>query len=427
MHKSALFIASMALLLAATQSLHADGVIRNGIDAISGGRGGVNIASADNGAIILDNPAGMINIAGLGLAEVGLDMLVTDLAYSDAQNSVDASNNPYPLPYASFIRTTESGTWAWGLGVFAPAGFGAEYDLVNTTVTPLQSQFHYKSFGAVGKLAPAVACLVFERLSVGANLTFAASHLEIEGPFFLQTGPLAGTPTVLDLQASGGTLTYSIGLQYELSDDTMLGLTYNSQTKLRLDGNANVRVEVIPLGQSYFDADVRVAFPRSLGAGINHALRADRRVMADVIWYNWSDAFDQVDLTLTGPDNPVFAAVIGNQVSDSFPLRWRDSVSVRLGCEQMLTDDQKVRLGYVYHRNPIPDPFLTPFIPATLEHTVTAGYEKQFERVSLNLAYQFSFGPDRFVGTSSILGGDFSNSRLDVSAHFAMLSLLWRW
>src|SRR5580700_4395538 len=63
-----------------------DGVIRDGLGALSIGRGGTNIASADNGEILLDNPAGMANVEGSGLVDLGVDVLFTDLQYANPQN-----------------------------------------------------------------------------------------------------------------------------------------------------------------------------------------------------------------------------------------------------------------------------------------------------------------------------------------------------
>ncbi len=74
----------LGLLLAFAGPAWADGLIRDGVGAVSTGRGGTNIAHSDNGAVLLDNPAGIINAPGRGLFEFGIDTLATDLHYSDA-------------------------------------------------------------------------------------------------------------------------------------------------------------------------------------------------------------------------------------------------------------------------------------------------------------------------------------------------------
>lgn len=419
---------SLTSMLLITGTLRADGVVRDGLGAIASGRGGANIAQFDNGAVLHDNPAGMVNMLTPSLNEISIDLLATDLTYTDFENpqGVDAETKPYPLPYISMIRKGWNEQWAFGLGVFAPAGFGAEYDLTNLTTSPAHSIYRYKSFGALAKVLPGVAYRVTDRLSIGGTLGVAISHAELESPFTVQTGPLAGSPTFIDLQASGAALTWSTGLQYRLTERTLIGVTYTSESRFRLDGNA--RAEVFGLGQSYYDLQLDLVWPRSLGAGLRHQFAERYTFSSDVIWYDWSEAFNQLDLKLSDPTNPIFGALLGPQLNDRFPLQWRDSVSARLGLERQLGTASVGRIGYVYHRNPVPTATLSPLIPGILEHAFSLGCGTQLGcGPRFDVAYQYSFGTPRSVGTSSILGGDFSNSRMEAQAHWLFLSLSQRY
>lgn len=417
----------LGALCCLTSPMLGDGVIRDGLGAISAGRGSTNIAHADNGAIIADNPAGIANVPGTGLAEVSFDVLFTDIHYSDPQNDVDSADNPVPLAHAALIKKSADGRWAWSLGFFAPAGFGAEYDMEGPAQLP--GQRHYESFGAMAKILPGAAYRLSDRLSVGGTLGMAISHIELEAPYFLQSpGPFQGLPTILDLQTTGTALTWSAGLQYQWTGRTTVGLVYQDQTRFRLDGNARVEVPPItPLpsgGQSYFDVDLRKKWPRSVGLGVKHTLCPHRRLSLDVIWFGWSDAFDHFDLTFSDPQDSSIAALVGPTLLERFPLNWRDTVSVRAGYEYALDDCRTLRFGYIYHRNPIPDETLTTYIQATLEHGFSAGYGWKTHGYDVNLAYQFSFGSERNIGTSDIIGGDFSNGRSLTLAHWLFLGFL---
>ena len=61
----------MVVIALATRESHGDGVVRDAVGAISTARGGTNLGFTDNAAIILDNPAGMVNACDCWLLGVG--------------------------------------------------------------------------------------------------------------------------------------------------------------------------------------------------------------------------------------------------------------------------------------------------------------------------------------------------------------------
>jgi hypothetical protein len=81
-------------------------------------------------------------------------------------------------------------------------------------------------------------------------------------------------------------------------------------------------------------------------------------------------------------------------------------------------------MGYVYHRSPVPAATLNPYLDGILEHVVTAGASQRVGASWITFAYQYSWSPTRTVGTSDIVGGDFSNSSLRADAHWFALSVL---
>jgi len=155
-----------------------------------------------------------------------------------------------------------------------------------------------------------------------------------------------------------------------------------------------------------------------------HWLNCRHRISTDVMWYDWSHAYDQLDIKLHNSSNPLFPALLGPTISDSFALRWRDSVSVRVGYEWFTTNDSVFRAGYVYNSRNLPSATLTPLIPATLEHSFSMGYGWKWNNWQWNFAYQFSFGPVRNVGTSEIVGGDFDNSSIKSQAHWITIGVV---
>ncbi len=403
------------------QPAWADGIERDGIGAIPIGRGGNNVASFDNGVIIYDNPAGMANVQGQGLVEVGADGLFTDLHYSNPLNDHASSRQtPWALPFFSFIQRSEDGRFAYGIGLFAPAGFGTDWK-INSPLVGLQ---RYKSIGAQIDILPALAYHITDRLSIGGTIGPGITYAQLTGPFVVQTGALQGTPTLINLHAAGVTAAWSVGLQYLLGERTTLGLSYIAQTRYNLHGDADVEVKQIaflPVSvYSRFNADVDVTFPRSLSGGIVHAFgeQMQHLAMLQLMWFDWSDAFNNIGLRLTNSSNPLVPLLAGPSIQDRFPLNWYDTISVRLGYEYHLDPTQVLRCGFIYHPNPVPNQTLTPYIPATLRYAVSAGYSKQWNNWGFNIAYQYTFGAEQSVDQSALVGGDFNNSSVGAQAHW---------
>ncbi len=395
-----------------------DGVMLNGVSPRSIGRGGTNIAHADNGAALLDNPAAAVNIQGKGLVDIGFDLMLSDFHFANDRNNSASVDSFYPLPQISFIRKSADCRWAYGLGVFVPAGFGESFTLEGPP--PLTGQRRYQSFGSLGKILPGLAYQATDRLSLGATLGVAITHDEFKGPYFLQ-GPNAfrGWPTALDLRATGAALCWSVGLQYDLTCATTIGLTYQSESRFRADGVTNVTIP--GLGSSAFDSTLDITWPASLGIGVKHQIGSNRTLSTDIIWFDWSSAFDDFGIHLSNPTNPGFPSIY-----EQFPLHWRDTVSARIGYEQVLGCDRVFRCGYVYHRNPIPEGTLTPLIQATLQHAFSVGYGWKWRCWNIDMAYMFAFGPDQTVGTSDLVGGDFDRSFHRAQTHAICFSFLRR-
>jgi long-subunit fatty acid transport protein len=420
--------ALLVVLVCYALPVWADGLVRDGVGPISTGRGGTNQGFADNSVIILDNPAGMVNVDNCGLGEMGVDTVITTADYTDSfGNDVNAKIRPLPAPVLGIIKKSYDGRWALGLGAFAPAGFGVSYGVVDN---PFTGPTLMRSQGALGKLLPAIAYRATDRLSVGLSVGIGFSYASFDGPIFLQTGPLAGVPAILDVEGTGVAPCGSVGLQYFLTPQTVIGATYTEQTNVWLHGGTNGTILPGFVVESHFDSKLRVRWPRSVAVGLKHEFCPHRRIGADVIWYDWSHAFSQIDLWLYNPSNPAIPAILASvgeslPVKQGFPQRWSDTVSMRLGYETDFTDFDTLRFGYVYHTSPAPNSTLNPYIDGVLEHAFSLGYSRKMHRAIFNAAYQYTFGPTRNINNSAFIGPLFDNSTFRADAHFAMLSLLF--
>jgi len=221
----------------------------------------------------------------------------------------------------------------------------------------------------------------------------------------------------MTVHGTGATPVWSVASQYLLTDTTTWGATYTSVSNFNLDGNTSVTIP--GLGSSNYKSTLEAVWPQSVGVGVRQELSSTRVFSTDVIWYDWSSAFNNFNLTLTDPTTPGFPPLV-----EKFPLRWRDSISTRLGLEQKVWNDQTLRVGYVHHRIPVPDATLTPWIQATLEHAGSVGWGTTWNGWNVDLGYMYLWGSTRNVGTSSFIGGDFNNSTQRAQVHAAFFSFI---
>lgn len=406
------------LLCTAAGELSADGIHLNGLSPRALGRGGTNIAHADNGAVLFDNPAGAVFVPGEGLFDVGGNLLFMDFRYSDPDNPSASDFGISPLGSVGLVRKSEDGKFAYGLGIYAPAGFSETYEMQGQF--PFAGEQTYKSFGALAKILPGVAWKVNERLSIGGTFGMAISHTELEGPLTLQNaGVLTGLPTRVDLQATGATPVYSLGLQYQLTEATTLGVAYQSESRFKADGNALVDVPL--LGQARYDTHMDIAWPRTLGFGLRHEWDECQVLSTDLVWFDWSGSFDSFDIALNDADRLLFP-----DIRESLPLNWRDTLSVKLGYERDLGGRRIARCGYVYHRNPIPASTITPYIQGIFEHAFSVGYGFQWRSWELDASCMFLFSPEIEVGANGLAGSDFDNATHQAFIHALGLSAIRR-
>ena len=395
------------------------------LGARAAGRGGTNFAFSDNGYVLHDNPAGLLGATKCDcgetrdLLEVSAAMLFPSLQYSDPQNpGVSASNDPFGLG-ALTIAHRVNDDLAVGLGVYTPAGFGARWNMEGPP-GPLAGPQFYKSVGMLIRFLPGFSYQATEQLRVGGTLGVAASHIELEGPYFINSAPLTGTPTVIDLQATGTAITWSTGLQYDVTERLTLGARYQSQNRFKNNGNA--RVTIPGLGTSAYDMTLDIVWPRTLGVGLQYKLTDSRRVGLDLEWQQWSRAMNKIDFAFRNPTNPVFQQVAGPTLNDSVPQNWHDAIVVKSGIEQDIGTDKTIRAGYSYNNDAVQNSTMTPYIPTILSHYFTAGGGLKKCGWEYDAAYQYSFRPTLHEDTSDLAGGDFSSSRFHTAAHWMFLS-----
>lgn len=264
-------------------------------------------------------------------------------------------------------------------------------------------------------------------VSVGASLGLVYNENRLRAPYVFQTQPtLGGAKTLLDLETSGFGWNGSFGILVRPHETVQLGLSYMTPTRITTTGHAtgNAGVQLAALGAPFrpdfrYDAEVETTFPQMVQAGVSWKPHRRWRVIVQVDWINWSDAFDDLPITLRNGTNADINGFVGSSTLQDTPsLDWRDRFVYRFGVEYALTEHIALRAGYAYGKSPVPDATLTPLTAAITEHTLTAGVGFRRGPFRVDLAYQYDLPASQQVGQSALRSGEYSQSRVEVELHW---------
>ncbi|MEZ4416709.1 MAG: outer membrane protein transport protein [Gemmatimonadota bacterium] len=366
-----------ALTLAGPASA-TDGHFLHGVGAVNSAMGGAGIAAPGDlmGSMYL-NPAGLTTIDGTRVA-FGFEMFKPSRTVSSSMpglgaGSTESKSNFVPIPSFGFsMKAGERWTVAVaGLGI---GGFGVDYP--SSTANPILANRPngfgqvYSNFSLM-KIMPAAAVQASDRLSLGFALNLDWASLTVDpmptaSPVVAQT-PQGPAPFYSRASAGDGQFGFGLqaGLLYQATDALTFGLAYTSPQWFK-DFTFNAMDEN-PFSSGYGSArEIVFAMdvPAVYGAGV--ALQPSETVLltGDVryITYSSTAGFET--------DSPGFQA---DGSVDGFG--WDDILVGAAGVEIAASSHWKLRAGYNYSQNPIPDDLSVYNVaaPAVVQHHLTAG------------------------------------------------------
>ena len=310
-----------------------------------------------------------------------------------------------------------------GLGITTPFGLSTEYD--SDWVGRYQA---IKSELLTININPTVAYQVTDNFSMGAgvNLQYAEAELTNAIDF---GGILAsrGAPVLpqsadgaVNVSGSDWSLGFNLGLLYEPTETTRIGLTYRSPVNHTLRGDADFSVPTLatPLTATglFTDANAKAELnlPDTIGLGVHQEITPQLDLTADLTWTNWSDFRElRIDFDSPQPDSVV-------------PENWNDTIRVAVGLTYEIDDTWKVRGGVAYDPTPVPQEFLTARIPDSDRTWVSLGvsYEPT-DNLSLDLAYTHIFVAGRSINNTEPATGTLIGS-YDNSVDLVGAQINWR-
>ncbi|MBW2558788.1 MAG: outer membrane protein transport protein [Deltaproteobacteria bacterium] len=334
-----------------------------GLGPVMRSMGGAGSALPIDTASIMVNPAGMSELGGR--IDFGVVLFVPDSEYTATHTAgfggttVKESSDTGAAPMPCFgLVIPINDQLHFGVGAYGVAGMGVDY------ANSLYGNVVYTSFEMM-RFAPALSYRINNMVSIGAALNLDYATM----------GYNAGRTAINTIEAHNkdSQLGYGfqVGILLKPSDQLSLALSYISKQSFP-DFEFNTTV-----GKDKLDFDQ----PQNVILGLGYKVTPKLRIAADVKWINWDSTMDK------GPQYTQ-----NSSSSGAWNCNWEDQWVYAIGAEYDATDILKLRVGYNYGANPLPNnrAFEAIAFPAIQEHHYTAGVGVAIAKnvdVNLGLVY----------------------------------------
>jgi long-chain fatty acid transport protein len=406
-----------------------------GVSAQTAAQAGIYVPSSDN---VLDalalNPAGLAELSAptLNLTATGI---FARGSFSNAAN-VDSPmrRNNGLIPFGAFGMPLGHSRWTVAAG-FMP-------DLLSSSKwgysdTPGVAGANYgaqleKSAILAFRSSAGVSYAITKNISVGATVGAVYNSNTLVAPYIFQSQPvLKGLKTLLDLHTNGTGWDTSFGLRAKLSKRLSVGAAYQTSDSITSSGNAtgNVNAQFAALGVNAdptfsYRAQVKVRLPQSALASASWSINPGLRLNLQGNWVGWHRSFRDLPVSLTGGTNTVLNSLVaGNSLNDTVPLQWKDQFTIRAGFEKNLGERFSISGGYLHGNNPVPASTLSPLTAAIMQDGFATGIGYLGSRYRIDLSYGIDLTAHSQVGTSSLLSGEYSNSKVGIGTQGITLSM----
>jgi len=316
-------------------------------------------ATAEDASTVWFNPAGMMKLKGSQIVVAG-HFIKPDASFTnegsslasggDISGSEDDGGKDAFVPNFYWV-TPINDEIKFGLGVNAPFGLETEYN--DTWV----GRYHaVKSDLRTVNINPSLAFKLNEQLSVGVGINILLADVTLTNA--VDFGSLLGSPQAADgfVKFEGDNLGsldqlaygFNIGMLYDITPKTRLGIAYRTEIEINVKGNAEFRVPasaapVLSSGafqNSSINADVNL--PQSLSVSATHEINSVT-LLADITWTGWS-SFKELRIRYDNPAQP-----------DSVTTQdWNDTFRYSVGADWQTSDKLTLRTGVAYDETPVP-------------------------------------------------------------------------
>lgn len=354
-------------------------------------------ANPENATTVFFNPAGMSQLSGtnmsFGAAVLDIDAELkegTGSAVRDDGRPVNGGTGGDIADLAllpNVYMTHEVNDWLdVGFGLHAPYGLAADYD----------DDFKGRFFADETELtaiafSPSISVNDGDGFSIGAgvNVIYAEGRLTKFQDYSGTEATLGLPPGFLEdgyaeIEGDDVAVTFSVGMLWEFSEQTQFGISAQSGTELKLEGDAQIQNFPQatggnpPISQSTVTekALVPLEIPESITFGARHRLNDSVTLLAGATWAKWS-RFEALDV-VSREENGVVSSQTGPGLGDDRLIthiseNWKDTWQANIGAIWQTTPEWALKAGYAWDESPVNDKFRTARIPSGDRDWLTLG------------------------------------------------------
>jgi long-chain fatty acid transport protein len=177
---------------------------------------------------------------------------------------------------------------------------------------------------------------------------------------------------------------------YKISPSVNAGLSYRSRIKIDVDGTADVTGG--PAATSA-PGSTSITLPDIVQLGVSWKASDKLTVNADLDYTLWS-TYDRIVVT-----SSMFVPLTGtNTTTDE--KQWHDVWCLRIGGEYKLSDEWKLRAGYLYDKNPVGEAHFETRTPDSDRQGLSIGTGFAKGNISVDLAYMYLLFNKRTINDS---------------------------
>jgi long-chain fatty acid transport protein len=416
--------ACFAALLPA--ALFAGGFQLNEHGARAMAQAGAFSARANDPSAIFFNPAGLSFLRGTQVM-VGATAIMPSYTYYGPSNlqrndKWEMESQTFTPPNAYLTHTWTDGMLkglAVGIGVVTPYGLGTKWP-DNWIGKAITQEINLKTFF----ISPTVSYAINDMIAVGGGVNIVMSDV------LLRRAVTNFSPEMqLNLEGTGKTaISFNAGVMLKPTEQLSIGFTYRSATQLDFEGTANFSpptslAALFPGG----DVTTGIKLPATYFAAVAWMPNEDFSVEVDYQGIGWS-SYDKltIDFAKDAAGDPT--GVI-KQADVTSPKNYEDSYIIRFGAEYKLPMlGLRLRAGWLYDKNPVPDAHLEPLLPDADRNGLTLGAGMNLTpNLTIDAAYMNLMFKDRTTTATSFpdgvyLDGSYSGSAqlfgVDLTYHF---------